>query len=114
MAHTKQKRAEHVPLSAPALSLLSLIDATTGGDSYLFPGNKPGSRLVELKRFCFSVCQTATIENARIHDLRRTFASHLVSNGHSLPLVGRLLGYTQPQTTQNVTATSLMILSVRR
>ena len=35
----------------------------------------------------------------RIHDLRHSFASHLVSKGESLHVVGRLLGHTQPQTT---------------
>ncbi|MDT8070944.1 MAG: site-specific integrase [Terriglobia bacterium] len=35
----------------------------------------------------------------RIHDLRHNFASHLVSRGVSLHIVGKLLGHTQPQTT---------------
>lgn len=36
----------------------------------------------------------------RIHDLRHSFASILVSAGASLPLIGQLLGHTQVQTTQ--------------
>jgi hypothetical protein len=35
----------------------------------------------------------------RIHDLRNTFASLLVSGGMSLPMIGPLLGHTQVQTT---------------
>ena len=36
---------------------------------------------------------------ARIHDLRHTYASFLASHGLSLPIIGALLGHTQPQTT---------------
>src|SRR5207253_5477836 len=36
---------------------------------------------------------------ARVHDLRHTFASILASEGSSLPIIGALLGHTQPQTT---------------
>ncbi len=35
----------------------------------------------------------------RIHDLRHSFASYAVSAGHSLPMIGKLLGHTQVQTT---------------
>ena len=34
-----------------------------------------------------------------IHDLRRTYASVLVSSGASLEMIGALLGHTQAQTT---------------
>lgn len=37
---------------------------------------------------------------ARIHDLRHTYASVLVSAGLGLPVIGALLGHTQTQTTQ--------------
>ena len=35
-----------------------------------------------------------------MHDLRHTYASLLVNSGHSLPLIGALLGHTQVKTTQ--------------
>jgi site-specific recombinase XerD len=35
----------------------------------------------------------------RIHDLRHSFASHAVSQGMSLAMIGKLLGHTQVQTT---------------
>jgi integrase len=40
---------------------------------------------------------------ARIHDLRHTYASMLASHGLSLPIIGALLGHTQPQTTARYT-----------
>ncbi len=39
------------------------------------------------------------LNDVRIHDLRHTFASEAVMNGESLPMIGKILGHTQPQTT---------------
>ncbi len=96
--HTKQKRTEHVPLSAGTTQLLVNMKRQAT-DEVLFPGQTPGEPLREIKKFWSSVCKTARIKDARLHDLRHTFASHLVSAGMSLPIVGRLLGHTQVQTT---------------
>jgi integrase len=49
--------------------------------------------------FSDKVCKIARLSGVRIHDLRHSFASHLVSSGVSLPIVGKLLGHTQQQTT---------------
>jgi integrase len=104
-AHTKQKREEHVPLSPPALELLKGIrdesketQATLG--RFIFPGDAPDKPLQHIKKAWASICAKAKLEEARLHDLRHTYASHLVSSGLSLPLVGRLLGHTQAATTQ--------------
>ena len=35
----------------------------------------------------------------RIHDLRHSFASVAAGKGMSLPMIGKLLGHTQPATT---------------
>ena len=42
----------------------------------------------------------ADIPDVRIHDLRHTFASLLVSGGASPEMIGRLLGHTQIWTIQ--------------
>jgi len=55
---------------------------------------------VDLKRFWRSLVADAGILDYRIHDNRHTHASQLASSGMSLPIVGRLLGHTNPITTQ--------------
>jgi integrase len=92
---TKEKKTEHVPLSAQALALLEGMDRT---GEYLFPGRLSGS-LKDVKTPWLHVCKLAKLQGVRVHDLRHSFASHLVSSGVSLPVVGKLLGHTQPQTT---------------
>jgi site-specific recombinase XerD len=43
----------------------------------------------------------ACLEDYRLHDNRHTHASHLVSSGLSLEIVGRLLDHTNPMTTKH-------------
>jgi integrase len=112
--HTKQNKIEHIPVSEPALQLLRAMKPR-GATGPLFPGAN-GSARVTLRRPWVQACKAAGLAEARtlngkrrtitryfpmvrIHDLRHTYASHLVSNGMSLQIVGKLLGHTQPQTT---------------
>ena len=99
--HTKQKRTEHLPLSNAAVELLrGMRDGAEGNSALLFPGRKVDKPIADLKRFWKSVTTSAGLEDYRIHDNRHTHASHLVSSGMSLAIVGRLLGHTNPLTTQ--------------
>jgi integrase len=98
-ATTKQKTDHIVPLSAPARLLLDTLSKTPGVDPvYVFPGRLGGHRL-DVKDAWHSICKAAKITGCRVHDLRHTYASVLASAGQSLPIIGALLGHTQPATT---------------
>lgn len=98
-AHTKQRRSHRVPLASSAVALLLRIKDSSEGP-FVFAGKSPDHPLTDIKRTWQSLCKKASIKGARIHDLRHSFASILVSQGASLPLIGAMLGHTQVQTTQ--------------
>lgn len=98
--HTKQKRTEHLPLSNSAIDLLENRKKTRRNASdFVFLGRSSDGPIKDLKKFWKQVLISANIKDYRIHDNRHTHASHLVSSGVSLAIVGRLLGHTNPTTT---------------
>lgn len=94
-ATTKQKTTPRVPLSAPARQVLAGIPRTS---EVVFPGRHGGHR-VEIKGNWAAIRKAAGLDGVRVHDLRHSYASILASSGLSLPVIGALLGHTQPQTT---------------
>lgn len=100
-AHTtKQKKMEHSPLSPAALAVLQTIKEGKTDSPFLFPGNVKGKPIQDIKKSWATIIKLADLKDFRIHDLRHTYASHLVSSGLSLSVVGKLLGHTQASTTQ--------------
>ena len=98
-ASTTKQRSEHeIPLSAAARQLLSEL-YVPGAGKYVFPGRAGVGHRVDLKRAWPEICRAAGITGLRVHDLRHSYASMLVSGGQSLPVIGALLGHTSPQTT---------------
>lgn len=95
---TKQKRTHRVPLNAAAVELLTAMRVQAKGPA-LFPGRGPNATQGELKRTWASVCKTAKLDGLRLHDLRHSYASFLASSGLSLPVIGALLGHSDPVTT---------------
>jgi integrase len=97
---TKQKEHHQVPLSAPALQLLADIRKRQRPRAdFVFPSHGATGHLVEIKKGWAQITKAAGIEELRIHDLRHSYASQLVSGGASLPLIGALLGHSNPLTT---------------
>ncbi|MBW7057519.1 site-specific integrase [Paracoccus bogoriensis] len=100
-AYTKQRRIHRIPISPEAVALVRLRrEAVPPGCPFLFPGDVEGQPVQELKRFWARMREVADIPDVRIHDLRHTFASLLVSGGASIEMIGKLLGHTQIGTTQ--------------
>ncbi len=104
-AHTKQRKIHRLPLSPPALELIERLRTTRNGE-WVFPGQNPGEPLAALWHVWHFVRKQARLgkdehgREARLYDLRHTFASVGAGGGLSLPIIGRLLGHTQARTTQ--------------
>lgn len=90
--------AKTVHLGAAAVGVLEAV-TNVPGNPHVIVGRNPGAHLTDLQPFWRRVRGRAGLKDARIHDLRHTFASVAVSNGQSLPMIGKLLGHSQVQTT---------------
>jgi len=90
--------AKVVHLGQPAIEQLRKAKRIEGNPWVIF-GTLKGKPLSDLQPFWQRVRARAGLKDARIHDLRHTFASFAVSSGQGLPMIGKLLGHTQVQTT---------------
>ncbi len=96
-AKVKIRREMTIPLSGVVLSLLQEMKVEAHSD-FLFP-SRVGGPIKEIKSSWSWLMKEIRLKNFRIHDLRHTYASILVSQGHSLQVIGRLMGHSQNQTT---------------
>ena len=90
--------AKVIYLSPPALEVIAELEREDG-NPFVIRGAKPGSHLVNLRKPWHRIRKRAELDDVRIHDLRHSFASMAVAGGLSLPVIGALLGHTQPATT---------------
>ncbi|MEO9190318.1 MAG: site-specific integrase [Acetobacteraceae bacterium] len=90
--------AKSVFLCQQAVDVLGARPRVAGTD-YVFTGDRPGKPIVSLRKTWDRVCRAAKIENVRLHDLRHSYASVGAAGGLSLPVIGALLGHSQPSTT---------------
>ncbi len=86
-------------LNSGAIELLQHLPRQPG-NPYVIAGATQGRHLVNLQKPWRRIRARAGIEDVRLHDLRHSFASIAAESGASLPLIGKLLGHTQMQTTQ--------------
>ena len=90
--------AKTVQLGRAAVAVLSGIERCRF-NPHVIVGTQPGKSLSDLQPFWQRLRARAGLKDVRLHDLRHTFASVAVASGQGLPMIGKLLGHSQVQTT---------------
>ena len=90
--------ARVVHLGGPAVAVLRGIPRVEG-NPWVIAGRRPGSRLASLHYPWGRIRKRAGLDGVRLHDLRHSFASGGLLVGENLPMIGKLLGHSQVQTT---------------
>jgi integrase len=88
-----------IHLNGPAHDVLVDLRRRATGSAWVIEGAKQGSPLVNIRKPWYRIRKAANLPDVRLHDLRHSFASVAVAGGLSLPMIGALLGHTQPATT---------------
>lgn len=90
---------KYIILSNQALAILREVPRE-GDNPYVIVGRNAAAHFVGLKKVWRALRTAAEVPDLRLHDLRHSFASFAVNEaGASLPVVGKLLGHANAQTT---------------
>ena len=73
--------------------------ARVEGNPFVIPGKVKGRPTRNLNDPREVVCDRARLTGVRIHDCRHSYASRALALGESLPMIGRLLGHREIETT---------------
>ena len=90
--------AKTVHLGAAAIDRIKEIEKLEGNE-FVIAGRMHGTRLTDLQHPWRRIRKTAGLDDVRLHDLRHSFASRGLIVGEGLPMIGKLLGHSQIQTT---------------
>ena len=85
-------------LSPAAQSVLASI-ARIADNPHIIAGALAGAPRADLNKPWRAATKAASLEGVRIHDLRHSFASFGAGASLGLPIIGKLLGHSQPATT---------------
>lgn len=79
---------------------LAILERRRNDTAWVFPKTPPYEGPIEPPRRCWNaLTERAECPGLRIHDLRHTFASLLIRDGHSLSFVQKALGHSRPEVT---------------
>lgn len=90
--------AKPIYISTAARAVLNSL-VRVDDNPYIIPGSNKQAPRADLKKPWDAVTRAAGLEGVRIHDLRHSFASVGAGASLGLPIIGKLLGHSQPATT---------------
>ena len=90
--------AKVVYLGEPAIAVLRGIERR-GDNPWVIAGRTEDAHLSDLQHPWRRIRARAGLDDLRIHDLRHSFASGGLLVAEGLPMIGKLLGHAQVQTT---------------
>jgi integrase len=90
--------AKTLHLPPPALGVLAELPRLDG-NPHVIVGAKERAALVNLEKPWRAIRAAAGLDGVRLHDLRHAFASVAAASGMGLPIIGKMLGHSQPATT---------------
>jgi integrase len=107
---TSRNKVKVIHLNDAALEILAGL-APIKGNPYVIAGEREGQHWIGLQKVWERIRKAANlesevdadgkVEHVRIHDLRHSFAAIMTENdGVNLMLIGKLLGHSNPSTTQ--------------
>ena len=90
--------ARRVQLPPTAVRLLEALPRRPDSP-WVFPGRRPDTRRSGIDAIWYVVRNEAGLDDVRLHDLRHSFASRALALGETLPVIGKLLGHSDIETT---------------
>jgi integrase len=95
---TKKGEDDNV-LPDAAMDLLRELQRRIPGNPWIIAGARLGQPLAAYGKMWREVCEMAGIQNLRVHDLRKSFASIALAEGFGLDMIAMLLRHADPSIT---------------
>lgn len=108
LPNTKNGEPDDKILPSAAIEILKELFAKYPDSHWVFPSPKnkgtksddKGRSLENIKRHWLAIRELAGLDDFRLHDLRRSFASFALSTGYNLHQIGEILNHKNVQTTK--------------